>query len=481
MHEAAQLKDRVRTALGWAAGMRLIAQAATWALTLVTIRFVHPEEYGLMAMTMSILGLVQAFSYGGIADVVIQSPQIANTHLRSLFGMILLVNGACLVLLFIAAYPAALFYEQPRLIPLVQATSLIFILLAFQTIPRAMLEKQLDLRTVSRGELISGVTAGMLVLALAAAGAGAWALVAGFLFDSFCRLILFFYASPFISLPRFAFREISDLLRSGGLRIGENVLGSCFSTADLFIVGKILGPEALGIYTVARDIAALPGDKLARVIRPIAFPAFAQVQKNPTAATEYLYKAIRLLAFVTFPIFFGISATSTQITDVILGRKWQDAALPLAVLALGMVLRPIGFLVPSFLIGTGQFAASLKNVVFASILLPTAFFIGSHWGLLGVCAAWVVAYPVNLVNLFNRVGRVTNTSLASLMRPLLSPLVGSLVMYTIVLIARISLPEGINPINSLMLLIIVGVTAYSAYSIVFSRAIFAELLGLARK
>ncbi len=481
MHEPAQLKYRVRTALGWAAGTRFIAQAASWALTLATIRFVHPEEYGLVAMTMSILGLVQAFSYGGFADVVIQSRQISDAHLRSLFGMILLINSACLVLLFIAAYPAALFYEQPRVIPLIQTSSLIFVLLAFQTIPRAMLEKQLDLKTVSRGELISSVAAGVLVLALAAAGAGAWALVAGFLFDGFCRLIVFFYAFPVILRPRFAFREIGGLLRSGGLRIGENVLGSVFSAADLFIVGKVLGTEALGIYTVARDIAALPGDKLARVIRPIAFPAFAQVQNDPAAATLYLFKAIRLLAFVTFPVFFGISAISPQITNVILGRKWEDAALPLAVLSLGMLLRPIGFLVPSFLIGTGQFVASLKNVAFASVLMPSAFFIGSHWGLLGVCGAWVVAYPVNFMNLFRRVSGVTDTSVGSLIRPLLSPLVGSLVMYVVVQMARLALPTGVGPASSLILLILIGAVAYFTYSIVFLKSILGELFGLVRR
>jgi teichuronic acid exporter len=481
MYEASELKYRVRNALGWAAGTRFIAQAANWALTLATIRFVHPEEYGLMAMTMSILGLVQAFGYGGFADVVIQSRELSEAHLRSLYGMILLINAACLAALYILAYPAALFYEQPRVIPLIQTSSLIFILIAFQTIPRAMLEKRLDLKTVSRAELISGVAAGVLVLALAAAGAGAWALVAGFLFGSCCRLVLFFHASPFFCLPRFAFREISGLLRSGGLRISENVLGSFFSTSDLFIVGKVLGTEALGIYSVARDIAALPGDKLARVIRPIAFPAFAQVQYDPTMATTYLRKAVRLLAFVTFPIFFGISAISPQITDVILGQKWHDAALPLAVLALGMVLRPIGFLVPSFLIGTGQFAASFKNVVFASVLLPTAFLIGSHWGLLGVCIAWVIAYPVNLVNLFRRVSRITNTSLTSLMLPLLSPMVGSLVMYGAVQMTRIALPTGIGPTSSLVLLIITGGAAYFAYSLVFLKPIFGEFLSLVRR
>jgi O-antigen/teichoic acid export membrane protein len=395
--------------------------------------------------------------------------------------MILLVNGACFVALYILAYPTSLFYEEPRVIPLIQASSLIFVLIAFQTVPRAMLEKQLDLKTVSRAELISGVAAGVLVLALAALGAGAWALVVGFLFGSFVRMVLFAHAFPFFVVPRFAFREISGLLRSGGLRMGEGVLGSIFSTSDLFIVGKILGPEALGIYGVARDIAALPGDKLARVIRPIAFPAFAQVQHDTTTALNYLHKAIRLLAFVTFPIFFGISAISPEITDVILGQKWHDAALPLAVLSLGMLLRPIGFLVPSFLIGTGEFAASFKNVVFASVLFPAAFLVGSHWGLLGVCVAWVVTYPVNLLNLFRRVGRVTNTSLTSLIQPLLSPLAGSLAMYIAVEVTRTALPGGIDPAKSLAFLIITGLAVYLTYTAIFLRPLLGEFTSLVRR
>jgi O-antigen/teichoic acid export membrane protein len=480
MPERGELKYRVRNALGWATGTRFVAQAANWALTLATIRFVHPEEYGLMAMTMSILGLVQAFSSGGFADVVIQSREISEPHLRSLFGLILLMNGACLAALCILAYPASLFYDEPRIVPLIDASSLIFVFIAFQTIPRAMLEKRLDLKTVSRAELVSGVTAGLLVLILAILGAGAWALVAGFLFNGLARLALFVFAFPLFLVPRFAFREISGLIRSGGLRVGESLLGTFFSTADLFIVGRILGPGALGIYTVARDVAALPGDKLARVIRPIAFPAFAQVQHDQTTAVRYLHKAIRLLAFATFPIFFGISAVSPEITSAILGPKWHDAALPLAVLSLGMILRPIGFLVPAFLVGVGHFAASFKNVAFASVLFPIAFLIGSQWGLLGVCAAWVIAYPVNLINLFRRVDRVTQSSLASLVRPLISPLFGSAIMYVGVQIMRTALPGGMGPMNSLIFLVMTGAAIYLGYSLLFLRPLFGEILSLAR-
>src|SRR5215210_3023061 len=102
-------------------------------------------------------GLIQSFSYAGFADAIVQDREIREAELRSVFGLILLVNGACLIVLCILAYPAAIFYGEPRLVPLIQVSSLQFVMNAFQIIPRTTLDKRLDLKTVSQAELISKV------------------------------------------------------------------------------------------------------------------------------------------------------------------------------------------------------------------------------------------------------------------------------------------------------------------------------------
>jgi teichuronic acid exporter len=481
MDEVRELKHRVRTALVWAAGTRFIGQAANWALTLATVRFLHPEEYGLMAMTMAITGFLQSFSYAGFADAIIQSREIRDADLSSAFGMILLVNGACLVALCVLAYPAADFYGEPRLVPLIQVSSLLFIAIAFQTIPRATLDKRLDVKTVSRAELISNVIGGALVLGLAVIGAGAWALVAGLLFSSFFRLAAFNYAAPFFRFPRFAFREISGILRAGWLRTGESALWYLYSNADVFIVGKAFGADVLGIYSIARNFAALPVEKLALVVKPVAFPAFVQVQHDYATALGYLRKAMRLLAFATFPIFFGVSAVAPWITAVILGPKWNEVAAPLAILALATIGRPIGILVSPFLVGIGQFVASFKNTLIASILFPAAFLIGSYWGMSGVCVASLIAYPLHLLSLLRRVALVTNTPIMSLIWPLLSPLAGSLIMYIAVRAMAAILPVNTDSVESLLLLVITGAAFYLNYALLLQRGVFLEFLHFARR
>ncbi|MGD9617227.1 MAG: lipopolysaccharide biosynthesis protein [Alphaproteobacteria bacterium] len=471
----------MRNALGWAAGTRFIAQMANWALTLATIRFLQPEEYGLMAMTVAITGLVQAFGSAGFGDAIVQRRDIGETELRSVFGLILLVNAACLAALCVLAYPAAYFYGEPRLVPLIQVSSLLFVVIAFQTIPRATLDKRLDMKTVSQIELLSNVISGVLVLGLAAAGLGVWALIIGLLFGSFFRLAAFNYAAPFFLPPRFAFREVSGILRAGWLRSGEGILWYAYSSADVFIIGKLLGPDILGIYSVARNLAALPIDKLASVVKPVVFPAFAKIQNDQATALVYLQKALRLLAFLTLPVFFGISAVAPWITGVVLGPKWHDAILPLAILALAMALRPVGLILYTFLIGIGQFGASFKNTVFASILFPTAFLIGSHWGLLGVCTAWLVVYPLYFFSLLRRVALVANTSMMTLIQPLLPPLVGSLTMYIAVGGMATALPTDIDQVEGLLFLAASGAAIYLGYSLFLMRGMFVEVLSFARR
>src|SRR3954454_16009321 len=302
-----------------------------------------------MSMTMAITGFIQSFSYAGFADAIVQNRDIPEMELRSIFGVILLINGACLIGLCILAYPAAIFYGEPRLVPLIHVSRLLAAMSAFQMIPRATLDKRLDMKTVSQAELISKVTGGVLILGLAAAGAGTWALVAGLLYSAFFRLVAFNYAAPFFLLPRFTF-GVSGIIRAGWLRTGENVLWNLYANADILIIGKILGPDILGIYSVARNLAALPVEKLALVVKPVAFPAFVQVQHDHATTLGYLRKSMRLLAFVTFPVFFGVSAVAPSMTSMIFGPKWSGAPTPLAILAIAMAARPIGMLVSPFLL-----------------------------------------------------------------------------------------------------------------------------------
>jgi O-antigen/teichoic acid export membrane protein len=116
------------SAVGWATATRFLAQLVTWAMTLATVRFLSPRDYGLMAVTTMITSFVSALSTVGLTDAVVQSRRIKDDDLQSIFGLVLLINAACTGLVYALAYPIAAFYQQPRLVPLLQVTSLLFLI-----------------------------------------------------------------------------------------------------------------------------------------------------------------------------------------------------------------------------------------------------------------------------------------------------------------------------------------------------------------
>jgi O-antigen/teichoic acid export membrane protein len=478
--ESASLKRNVLSAVGWAAATRFLAQLINWSMTLIVIRFLEPADYGLMAVTMAVAGFLQSMSSVGIADAIVQKRDLGGEDLRAVFGLVILVNGGLMAALALLAYPVATFYEEPRLVALLQVVSLSFIAIGLSAIPRAILDKRLDLKRVSRVELAANVVSGVSVLALAASGEGVWSLMIGNMINAVLRAAGFFVLAPYWEVPSFRFATIGEVLRNGGLRTSEQALWYIYNSADVFIIGKILGPELLGIYSVGRQIAALPVEKLATVVKPVAFPAFAMVQDRPQEAFRYLQKAMRLLGLVSFPVFFGISVLAPEIVEIVLGPRWAAAELPLQLLAVGMALRPVGLVLPSFLMGIGEFRASFNNTLFGTVLFPLAFVMGSGWGLPGVCIAGLLAYPVQFMVLVRRIALVMRRPMTALVGPVAKPLLGAVIMYVGVLALGHVVPDEPAWAKSL-LLVAAGVVVYGSYILIFCRALSLELLVLARR
>jgi teichuronic acid exporter len=243
----------VLSAVGWATTTRFAAQLANWAMTLITVGLLSPQDYGLMAITMAVAGFLASMSSTGFANVIVQNHRISEDELRAVFGVLLVINAACLALLCALAPLAAWFYGEPRLVALLLVASLMFVAIALQAIPRATLEKKLDLKTASRIDLVSNITGGALTLLLAWNWnkAGVWSLVVGMLFTTFLKAIGLGLAAPYFRRPLFAHRNLSEILRFGGLRSLESVLWAIYSSSDVFIIGKLLGADILGVYSVS--------------------------------------------------------------------------------------------------------------------------------------------------------------------------------------------------------------------------------------
>lgn len=463
------IRSKVLTAVRWTAAARFLGQLVSWAITIFVIRILAPADYGLMAMATVLLSFLYLIHDFGLDAVLIQKKDLDEGIRRRIFGVVIVVNLLIFTGLELFAPVVASFFHEPELVAVIRVLAFQFFLFMFETLPLTKLERELDFKNRSIVDLVTLVLGSMITLLLALAGFGVWALIWGNLATIATRIVGLNIIAPCLCRPQFSWRAMQDVFSFGRSVSVDRTLWFVFAESDKFIGGRMLGTEPLGIYAVASHLASLPINKVAGLIKSIAFPAFSQVQADLSAVREYLLKAVRVMSIAIFPIFFGMSSVASEIVTVLLGEKWLDVVLPLQILAIVMPLRMISTVMPPVLWGVGKPTVSAINYLIAAIIMPLALVYGARWGPVGLAMAWLVAYPIIYVVTIVRTVRVIQLSASKLFGAMWRPALAGGVMYIAVIAARHFLPTDLGGVARLVTFVVTGIGVYSGLVFAFYR------------
>jgi len=475
------LKTRVMVGLGWIAGANFFGQVITWGITIVVMRILSPADYGLLAMATVFVAFLSLMSTAGLGPAIVQAREIDEDKLRQLLGLIIIINVALFLLLFIAAPFIAVFFGEPRLVDIIRVISSQFVISSLAVIPESLLARELKFKTRALVDLLSNILGGFLTLWLAVSGYGVWSLVVGTIVSVTGKTVGLNLAAPYLRWPSFSLRGTGHLVAFGGKITAGRILWFFYSQADMFIAGKLLGKESLGFYSVAMHLASLPVQKISGILNQVAFPAFAQIQHDPSMIARQFSKAIRILSFFSFPVLWGISSIAPELVRLLLGSKWEQAILPLQILPAIMPFRMISNFLPSALDAVGRPDISVKNLIGASIVMPISFLIGAQWDVDGLCFAWLIGFPfVFLSNLWRALPAI-NLTVMDILRILAWPAFASMIMYGGVVLVRLALPPETPNSWRLVSMILVGAAAYGVLAISTNRQGCQEVLGTIRR
>lgn len=475
------VREQILTGLKWTAGGRLGAQVITWAITLIVMRLLTPEDYGLLAMANVFFAFMLMLSEAGLGPALIQKKNLDNTSLRSVFAIIIFTNASMLLLLNLSAPIIATFFNENRLIPILHVLSLQFLLNIFSTLPSSQLYRQLKFKSLSLINFSTTIIGSVLTLLMAYAQLGVWALVLGNLLASMLNVIAINIIAPSFLFPRFSLSGMRNLLSFGGNVTLSRLLWFFYAQADTAIVGKFLGKEILGFYSIAMQLASLPVQRVSAIINQVAFPVFSRIQDNQEQFCSFILKAARVLSLIAFPILWGIASIANEIILLFLGEKWQSAILPLQLLALMMPLRVLVHFLPSAVDALGRPDVTMRNSLYASIIMPIAFLIGCNWGLDGVALSWVIAYPlVFFINIY-RMLRVIGLQLSDFFYAIMPAMGTTIGMYLAVWATATLLTNNIDQWIKLPIMIVTGVLAYASLTLLFNKRGYREVIDLIRR
>ncbi|GHA72891.1 lipopolysaccharide biosynthesis protein [Pontibacter akesuensis] len=464
----ASIKKNIASGIKWNTISVIGTRSTDFVVKLILARLLLPEAYGIIGMAMIIINFLQVISDMGLFNALVQKKEDALTETRysSAFWFLLAIGTGFIALFFTVISPfGASFYQEPRLVPILNALSLYLFFNILTIIPRVILTKKLAFKTLVTIRFSGSVVSSIVAITLAFSGFGVWSLVMKYLLGS--GIIFISYWARVGWKPRFTFQG-SSLRQLAGYSTYTQVNGILFffrNNVDYLIIGKLVSAHMLGVYTLAFTLSEALRGQLYSIFNKVLFPVYSKMQDDLPMIREYYLKIMTLTATVTFPVSVLFIGLSPDIILVLFGEEWVEAAAPLRILSVASMIFAISGTPAEVLKSIGKPSVSFYLNITNTFLvaLPGIYFGLKYFGLTGVAYAVCLHYTTSRITFHYFMKKYIHVSDKDVFAALSKPVLGAAMMlFIILLITRIGMPPLPN-------MIIAGAAGGLAYGLLFAR------------
>ena len=380
------------------------AQVLRLASNLVLTRLLAPEFFGLMTLiTMLLIGLAM-FSDLGISPNIVQSERAEDQRFLDTAFTLQFMRGCLLWLVcLLAAYPFAMFYNEPRFIWLVPVVGLSVVISGLNSTKMASVNRKLLLGRITLIEIGAQAVTAATTIACAAAYAGVWALVVGSLLGIAIKAIASHVCLPGVN-NRFHWDPVAarSLIKFGRWIFLSTVFAFASNSAGSLILGKFMSMAEVGIFSIAVTLSKVIEQAYGQLSNSVLLPVFVKIKDLPILELRKRLLKIRVGAMALFlPPLWLMAVFGQQIIAFMFDKRYHSGGWILQVFATCSILSVVNGTSTYYLAkGNSFIMMNLSIIRMLSYLL--AMYLGWQFygvsGLIVGMAAYMI--PVYLVELW---------------------------------------------------------------------------------
>jgi PST family polysaccharide transporter len=382
--------------LFWASFGAVSNVALQLGVVAVLARILIPKDFGMIAAAGTLIGLSSILVNLGVAPAIVQRRDLTPDHINTGFT-ISVAMGAIIGLLFVLCAPLiADLYRMPQLTNVLRVLSLIFPITSSGLVAEALLSREMRFRRISIRNVLSYVFGyGLVSVTLALLGFGVWSLVLGQLVQTSLQA----FQTILIAGQQLRFgwsaQARRDLMSYGvGFTLAR--FGNyAANQADNVIVGRLLGPSALGFYSRAYQFISMPANLFGAVTNAVLFPAMAAVQHQQEKLERAYRQSLAIIAMATLPVSGLLFIAAPEAVTVLLGPRWAPVISPFQVLVLSLLFRTSYKMSDSLARASAATMNRAWRQWFYAGSVIAGSIIGSRHGITGVAVGVSIAIVLN--------------------------------------------------------------------------------------
>ena len=254
--------------------------ALSLASNILIARLLSPKEIGLYSVSLAAIGIAQVLRDFGVGGYLIQEKNLTETHIRSAFGISLLIGSVLFVLTFFASTWVGILYEEPHMVATLRIVSLNFLVLPFCTVSLALLRREMLFQKVLYVTLVATIIGFAVTIALAYAGYGANSMALGTVVTNVVTGFGAWVArgTQKVMLPSLSeWRKVANF---GTQRSASGIAGTMSSDLSELVARQGLGFAPVAMLSRAQGLMNLFQRDLMTAITTVAYPAFAKDSRD---------------------------------------------------------------------------------------------------------------------------------------------------------------------------------------------------------
>jgi teichuronic acid exporter len=410
----------------WSLVSSFVPAALGFLVFLASSRVLSPGEFGLVAFAVSIASVGVAIAPAGFREALIQREKVSPAHLDTVFWLCL---GAAL-LIFAALCAAAPIIavasgEQllVMLLPLV-AARVIFDMAA--AVPNALIVRTMSFKMLALRTTAASAVAAVACLGLLWAGFGLWALAFSQLAGSIAACMGAMAGArwrPGLQFDRSALRE----LRVFGLFSTGNHFITTINL-DQLLIGALMGPAWLGIYSFARRIFQILTDLISGALNLVSYSLLSSMQREPAKLRDAYLLGTFASSVVAFPVFAGLALIAGDLIPFAFGESWVSAVPVVQAFCVLGLLTAVGTLQSSLIRSQGQADLWFYYILGKQAVTVLYIILFSGWGVVALTTSLVILNILIWLPTLHMVVRLLGISVWAYLGSFALPVAATLVM-----------------------------------------------------
>lgn len=446
------LYSKTTRGIRWSATSYVGRQIMQFLSLAIFARLLTPSQFGLISMALVVVNFILIFKDLGTSAAIIQRRQLSQDLLSSVYWFNVLFGLATSIITFLIAPLVAQFYQDSQIIGILRVLSLVFFISSLSILHQTLLQREQKFNRLAIIELSATFLGATIGIVAAILNAGVWSLVIQAITYSSTNTLLLWLMNSWKPKMILRWVDVKSISNYSLNLTGFNITNYFARNLDNILIGKYLGSQSLGYYSVAYQIMLTPVQVVSNIVNRVMFPAYSQIQDDTPRFRRIYIRAAGAIALISFPLMLGIMVVNYPLIITIFGSKWLPVSQILLILAPVGMAQSIATTVGVIYQAKGRTDWMFRWGMFAGFVRMVAFIIGLRWGLIGVALGYAISSIILIYPGFAIPLSLIDMKVNVLFKALWKPLQYSLIMMIFVIGLRVFF-NIIGYDNSLIILI----------------------------